>query len=122
MAVALTQSLQFTAGVEADDRMIYPTVEAALVTGGIVNGIHKPRITLARRVDGLPVWIQAERRTYRFVGGITNDHFIPDPSDAGAVSTHDASETAHDDIRAEMETLSQRIDAVQSGGLKWLVD
>ena len=122
MAVALTQGLQFTAGVEADDRMIYPTVEAALVTGGMVNGVQKPRITLARRVDGLSVWIQAEQRTYRFVGGITNDHFIPDPSGAGAVSAHDTSESAHNDIRAELETLSKRIDSVQSSGMKWLVD
>jgi hypothetical protein len=88
----------------------------------MVNGVMKPRITLARRMDGLPVWIQKERRTYRFVGGITNDHFVPDPTEAGAVSAHNTSETAHTDIRAEMETLSKRIDAVQSSGMKWLVD
>ena len=122
MAVALTQGLHFTAGVEADDRMIYPTVEAALITGGIVNGVQKPRITLARRVDGLAVWIQKEQRTYRFIGGITNEHFVPDPQDTGAVSAHNTSESAHNDMRAELETLSKRIDAVQSSGMKWLVD
>jgi len=121
MAV-LTQSLHFTAGVETDDRMIYPTVEAALVTGGIVNGVMKPRITLARRVDGLAVWIQAERRTYRFVGGITNDHFIPDPQAAEAIRSHDESEAAHTDMRHKIETLSSRIEERPSGTTTWLTD
>ena len=39
-----------------------------------------------------------------------------------SITTHNASQEAHEDIREEIETLSERIDTVQSGGLTWLTD
>jgi len=77
MPVVLGQGLKITGSEEADDRFVYPSVGAVLKTGGAVNGIMKSRIAPSRRYIGLQVYIIEEDRDYRFVGGITDRHFIP---------------------------------------------
>ena len=57
-----------------DDRMVFDTVDELLTS-----------LAFGRRFDGLSIWIRQEKRKYRFVGGTTNSHFIPDPIGAGAL-------------------------------------
>ena len=84
MPMELTSGFRFNAAVEADDRSVYPTVEAALVTGCVFNGVTKSRISMQRRHEGLAVWITEEQKLYRFIGGITDGHFVPAPSVTGS--------------------------------------
>jgi len=86
MAIILGQGLSFTGADESDDRSVYPTVEAALTTGGLVNGIQKPRISPGRRFIGMKVYIAEEDREYRFTGGTSNAHFLPVPAGDGGES------------------------------------
>jgi len=50
-----------------DDRMVYETVEEVLTT-----------LPFGRRYDGLAIWIRQKKLLYRFIGGTSNDHFVPD--------------------------------------------
>ena len=68
MTLTVPQGLRIANGDFADDRAAFDTVAEAL-----------QRIGMPRRRDGLPVWIRSERRTYRFIDGITDAHFVPDP-------------------------------------------
>jgi len=83
MPITLTQGLTINAKDAVDDRTVYPSRDAALTTGGMVNGVMKPRIAPTRRYDGMPVWLQDEECLYRFIGGTADSNFIPDPGSGG---------------------------------------
>jgi hypothetical protein len=89
MAMTLGQGFAFNTREAADNRTIYETVDQALNTGGLVNGVEQSKLTAGKRFDGLAVYIQSEQRVYRFVGGTANEHFIPDPA-AGSSESGDS--------------------------------
>ena len=70
--------LTINSSFEVDDRLVYPSVDAVLNTGGVVNGSWKPRLSKQRRYEGLAVWITEEHCLYRFIGGIDDEHFTLD--------------------------------------------
>jgi len=74
MAFAWDGGQHITNDDPVDDRMTADTVDAVL------HGLP-----FGRRFDGLAIWIKQEKRTYRFVGGVTNSHFVPDSEGAGAM-------------------------------------
>jgi len=77
MGVPLSSGFTINSRDEADDRLIYATVNGCLVTGEMVNGIAKPFLAYGRRHVGMAVYIQSENRTYRFIGSIANEDFVP---------------------------------------------
>ena len=77
MAISLGTGLEITSKDEADNRYRYPTVEAALTTGGEVDGQMRLRLSNARRYEGLQVYILDEQKYYHFKGGIANENFVP---------------------------------------------
>ena len=87
MGIKLTDGLTVNSQAQGDDRFSFPTVKAALEDGwtATIAGIPVAigRLSMGRRYEGLAVWIQEENKQYRFIGGITNDHFIPDVGGSG---------------------------------------
>jgi hypothetical protein len=72
MPFILPQGIRIANSDMIDDRLVFDTVAEAL------EGVGKPR-----RYDGLALWIRGEGRTYRFIGGIEDNNFVPDSVSGG---------------------------------------
>ena len=82
MALTVPQGFRVGNTKPVDDRIVFDTVAAALAAVG------NPR-----RYNGLAVWIRDEEKTYRFIGGTTDEHFVPDPASGAAPGTGGAALT-----------------------------
>ena len=69
MALTFPQGIRVGNSDFIDDRLVFDTVTDAL-----------NNVSPFRRQDGLAIYIRELQRVYRFVDGITDDHFVPDPA------------------------------------------
>jgi hypothetical protein len=67
-----------------DDRFVYATVDLAL-NGNPAAASNKDKLGIpsTRRYEGLTVYISSEQRNYQFVGGTTDDCFVPMATSGG---------------------------------------
>jgi hypothetical protein len=74
MAVKILEGFRVGGSTPIDERIVRDTVASIFDSTN-----DETFIAISRRYIGLAIWIKEEHRTYRFVGGITASHFIPDP-------------------------------------------
>lgn len=77
MAFSYTEGLRILNNEPIDDRLLYPT-RASVFLPGSQGGL-----AIGRRYENLKIFIADEMKYYRFVGGIDESNFIPDPASGG---------------------------------------
>jgi len=71
MPAQFGQGFRITNNEPIDDRLVYDTVD------DVIDADSPIRIGTTRRYDGLIIWIKSLQQWWGFIGGTSNDHFVP---------------------------------------------